>query len=75
MIVLWNTIYIQAALDQIRAEVFTVLKEDVAGLSPLAHDHITMFGRYSFAATAHKPNRCRSLTGLSVAPQTPDSRV
>jgi len=34
MIVLWNTIYIQAALDQIRAEVFTILKEDVARLSP-----------------------------------------
>jgi len=49
MIVLWNTIYIQAALDQIRAEVFTVLKEDVARPSPLVHHHITMFGRYSFA--------------------------
>ena len=49
MIVLWNTIYIQAALDQLRAEGFTVLDEDVARLSPLGHDHINMLGRYSFA--------------------------
>ncbi len=55
MIVLWNTIYIQAALDQIRAEVFTILKEDVARLSPLVHDHIKMFGRYSFACPNRSP--------------------
>jgi TnpA family transposase len=49
MIVLWNTIYLQAALNQLRAEGFTVLDEDVARLSPLVHDHINMLGRYSFA--------------------------
>ena len=49
MIVLWNTIYMQVALNQLRAEGFTVLDEDVARLSPLVHDHINMLGRYSFA--------------------------
>ena len=49
MIVLWNTIYMQAALDQLRAEGFPVLAEDVAHLSPHIFDHINMLGRYSFS--------------------------
>ncbi len=47
-IILWNTIYIDAALDQLRAEGFDVRDEDVARLSPLAHEHINMLGRYAF---------------------------
>jgi hypothetical protein len=39
----------QAALEQLRAEKYPVLDEDVAHLSPLIHDHINMLGRYSFA--------------------------
>lgn len=49
MIVLWNTIYIEAALEQLRKEGFPVHDEDVDRLSPLIHDHINMLGRYSFA--------------------------
>jgi hypothetical protein len=47
MITLWNTIYMEAALDQLREEGFDVRAEDVARLSPLIHDHIHMLGRYS----------------------------
>jgi TnpA family transposase len=49
IIVLWNTIYMEAALNQIRKEGYEVRKEDVARLSPLVHDHVNMLGRYSFA--------------------------
>ena len=49
IVVLWNTIYMEAALDQLRQEGFPVHDEDVARLSPLIHDHINMHGRYSFA--------------------------
>ena len=49
MIVLWNTIYMEAALNQLRAEGFEVKDEDVARLSPLLHEHINMLGRYSFS--------------------------
>jgi TnpA family transposase len=49
MIVLWNTIYMQAALDQLRAEGFPVLAEDVAHLSPHTYGHINVLGRYSFS--------------------------
>ncbi len=48
VIVLWNTIYMDAALDQLRAEGFDVRAEDVARLSPLGFEHINMLGRYAF---------------------------
>ena len=48
MIVLWNTLYIEAALEQLRKEGYPVKDEDVARLSPLQHEHINMLGRYSF---------------------------
>ncbi len=49
MIVLWNSMYMEAALDQLRADGYTVKDEDVARLSPLLHEHINMLGRYSFS--------------------------
>ena len=48
VIVLWNTIYMHAALDHLRAGGFDVRDEDVARLSPLGFDHINMLGRYAF---------------------------
>lgn len=47
-IILWNTVYMDAALGQLRAEGFDVRDEDVARLSPLGFDHINMLGRYAF---------------------------
>ena len=47
-IILWNTIYMDAALDQLRREGFDVRDEDMARLSPLSHEHINMLGRYAF---------------------------
>ena len=50
IIVLWNTIYIDTALGQLRREGFPVRDEDVARLSPFTHErHINLLGRYSFA--------------------------
>src|SRR6266702_1925447 len=49
IIVLWNTLYIDAALHQLRAEGFEVNADDVARLSPLIHKHINFQGRYSLA--------------------------
>ena len=48
VIVLWNTLYMKAALTQLRAEGYAVSDEDVHRLSPLLHEHINMLGRYSF---------------------------
>lgn len=50
IIVLWNTIYIDAALAQLQKEGYPVQKQDVARLSPFIHkSHINLLGRYSFA--------------------------
>ncbi len=50
IIILWNTLYMDAILNQLRKDGFPVRDEDVARLSPLIHDgHINMLGRYSFA--------------------------
>ena len=49
IIVLWNTIYMDAALEQLRKDGFPVNPEDVARLSSLIYDHINFHGRYAFA--------------------------
>ena len=47
-VVLWNTIYMEAALKQLKAGGYSVKASDVARLSPLHHKHINVLGRYSF---------------------------
>lgn len=47
-VVLWNTIYMQAALDHLRNEGETINEEDEVRLSPLRHAHINMLGHYTF---------------------------
>ena len=48
VIVLWNTLYMDAALARLRADGHQVRDEDVARLSPLSFEHINMLGRYAF---------------------------
>jgi TnpA family transposase len=48
-IVLWNTLYMEAALTQLQHEGIDVVSADIARLSPLVHRHINFQGRYSFA--------------------------
>ena len=48
-IILWNTIYINAAVEQLRREGYPLKDEDIARLSPLIFDHINFQGRYAFA--------------------------
>ena len=47
-IVLWNTRYMNAALDELRAQGRTVLDADVARLSPFVRQHLNVHGKYSF---------------------------
>jgi len=49
VIVLWNTLYINAALEQLQSEGFPIKAEDVARLSPLVFEHINLLGRYAFS--------------------------
>lgn len=47
-IVLWNTRYIDAALEKLRENGWQINDEDVARLSPLRYEHINLHGRYHF---------------------------
>lgn len=47
-LVLWNTIYMQAALDHLRQQSIVINEEDEARLSPLVNGHVNMLGHYSF---------------------------
>jgi TnpA family transposase len=49
VLVLWNTIYMDAVLEQLRREGYPLKAEDVARLSPLLYEHINFLGRYAFA--------------------------
>jgi Tn3 transposase DDE domain len=63
MIVLWNAMYIQDALDELRASGAVVRPEDVERLSPLVFHHINVQGKYHFtlpeevAQGHHRPLR------------------
>lgn len=46
-VVLWNTIYMQAALDHLQQSL-EIKNEDEARLSPLMYSHINVLGHYSF---------------------------
>ena len=48
-VVLWNTVYIDAALEQLRATGHPVADEDVARLSPFMRKHLNVLGAYSFS--------------------------
>jgi len=49
VVVLWNTLYMDAALAHLRLKGVETKPEDVARLSPLGHENINFLGRYSFA--------------------------
>jgi hypothetical protein len=46
---LWNTLYLQAALEHLQAAGMDIHPEDRARLSPLQHRHVNVLGRFSFA--------------------------
>ena len=47
-VVLWNAIYMEAALNHLRAQDVKIQPADLARLSPLRHKHIYVLGRYAF---------------------------
>ncbi len=47
-ITVWNTVYIQAALDQLKSEGYEIKEDDVKNLSPARSEHINMYGKYYF---------------------------
>lgn len=44
----WNSTYIQAAIDQLTHEGWSISDADIARVSPLLFKHINFLGRYAF---------------------------
>ncbi len=49
IVVLWNSLYTDAILAQLRIEGYPAQDEDAVRLSSFGHEHINMLGRYSFS--------------------------
>ena len=47
-VILWNTIYMQEALEHLRLRSTTISEGDVTRLSPLVYGHINVLGHFSF---------------------------
>ncbi|MEU5845729.1 Tn3 family transposase [Saccharopolyspora shandongensis] len=60
-IVLWTTKYIDAAVEQLRAEGHELRDEDIARLSPLKHRNLNLLARYSFTASVPAAGALRPL--------------
>jgi len=47
-VIWWNSLYLDAAVEQLRAQNFPVTGEMCARLSPICYEHINFLGRYAF---------------------------
>jgi hypothetical protein len=60
--VLWNTLDMEAAVQQLQREGFPVCLANVARLSPLMFEHINLLGRYAFSVPdSGQPGELRPL--------------
>ena len=62
MIVLWNTMYMNKAIDHLKAAGMEIRDEDIKRLDPLGFAHIRFLGRYDFTLKVRtEPGGLRSL--------------
>ena len=47
-VVAWNTVYMQAAIEQLKSEGVLIDETDLVHLSPARYQHINPYGRYQF---------------------------
>ncbi|WP_045878758.1 Tn3 family transposase [Pseudofrankia sp. DC12] len=67
-VVLWTTVYLDAAVHQLRAQGYPVREEDMARLSPFVNRHLEVHGTYSFVLPDLPPGTIRELRD----PDAPD---
>jgi TnpA family transposase len=79
-VVAWNTVYLDAVLNQLRREGATIDPAAVGHLSPARHRHINPYGRYRFeladvlTAGALRPLRAKESLLTEPVPADPDQR-
>jgi TnpA family transposase len=60
-VVLWTTVYLDAAVRQLKAQGYPVFDEDMARLSPFVSSHLGVHGTYSFLLPDLAPGAIREL--------------
>jgi TnpA family transposase len=60
-VVLWTTVYLDAAVRHLKAQGYLVLDEDMARLSPFVSRHLGVHGTYSFVLPDLAPGAIREL--------------
>ena len=60
-VVLWTTVYLDAAVRRLKAQGYPVRDEDVARLSPFVNTHLGVHGTYSFVLPDLAPGAIREL--------------
>jgi hypothetical protein len=68
-IIAWNTVYTGRVLDELRAGGEVITTGEIEHISPLAHQHIHLYGQYPFDLGT-RPDGHRSLR-TPVAPAAP----
>ena len=74
-VVLWNTRYVDAIVEQLRGSGQAVRDEDVARLSPLGHAHLNCYlGRYAFTTQPSQSyGRCATRTHATARTTSSDT--
>jgi TnpA family transposase len=67
-VVLWTTVYLDAAVRQLKAQGYPVREQDMARLSPFVHRQLGVHGAYSFLLPDLEPGAIRELRD----PDAPD---
>ena len=60
-VVLWTTVYLNAALEQLKAQSYPVREEDTARLARSSRKHLGVHGTYFFALPDLEPGAIREL--------------
>ena len=60
-VVLWTTVYLDAAVRQLRVQGYPVREEDMARLSPFVSSHLGIHGTYTFILPDLAPGAIREL--------------
>jgi TnpA family transposase len=71
-VMLWTTVYLDAALAQLKAQGYPVREEDTARLSPFVRKHLGVHGTYSFALPDLEPGTIRELRDLDAPEEEED---
>jgi hypothetical protein len=74
VLVLWTTVYLDAAVRQLQAQGYPVRPVDMARLSPFVSRHLGVHGAYSFLLPDLAPVRSATCATLT-APRTTKTRL